>query len=55
MLAPTAPTSWSGRTRGRSWRDATAATLDANTHPGWQETVAPHAFAIARAINASQQ
>ncbi|MFK4801708.1 hypothetical protein ACI3K5_23875 [Streptomyces sp. MPA0124] len=33
------------------WLDATAATLDANTHPGWQETVAPHPLAVARAIN----
>ncbi|CAL9647524.1 hypothetical protein [Streptomyces sp. enrichment culture] len=33
------------------WLDATAATLDANTHPGWQDTVAPHSLAVARAIN----
>lgn len=33
------------------WLDVTAASLDANTHPGWQETVAPHPLAVARAIN----
>nr|WTC12498.1 hypothetical protein OHA15_33665 [Streptomyces anthocyanicus] len=33
------------------WLDATASTLDANTHPGWQETVAPHPLAVARTIN----
>jgi hypothetical protein len=35
------------------WLDVTAASLDANTHPGWQETVAPHPLAVARQINAA--
>ncbi|MFJ4932354.1 hypothetical protein ACIP8U_00585 [Streptomyces pseudovenezuelae] len=36
------------------WLDVTANSLDANTHPGWQETVAPDALAIAREINRAQ-
>jgi hypothetical protein len=30
---------------------AEARRLTTTTHPGWQETVSPHAIAIARAIN----
>jgi hypothetical protein len=36
------------------WLDTTADILDANTHPGWQETVAPDALAVARQINGGQ-
>ncbi|MEV8623384.1 hypothetical protein [Streptomyces sp. NPDC051079] len=32
------------------WLDSTASHLDAYTHPEWQETVAPHPLAVARAI-----
>jgi hypothetical protein len=33
------------------WLCATASHLDANTHPGWQETTAGLPLAVARAIN----
>ena len=33
------------------WLRAEARRLVATTHPGWQETVSPHALAVARAIN----
>lgn len=33
------------------WLDATATSLATSTHPDWQETVAQHPLAIARAIN----
>ena len=36
------------------WLESTAESLDATTHPGWQETVSPHALAVARAINGGQ-
>ena len=36
------------------WLESTAESLDSTTHPGWQETVAPHALAVARAINGGQ-
>lgn len=34
-----------------AWLDSEAARLESTAHPEWHETVAPHAFAIARAIN----
>ena len=36
------------------WLDSTAAYLDQNTHPSWQEAVAAEPLAVARAINGSQ-
>jgi hypothetical protein len=36
------------------WLEATYVALAANTHPGWQGTVAPDALAVARAINGGQ-
>lgn len=36
------------------WLDAEATRLTATTHPGWQDTVAPHPLAVARAINGDQ-
>lgn len=36
------------------WLDSMATSLTANTHPGWQETVASDALAVARAINGGQ-
>ncbi|MFI9154527.1 hypothetical protein [Streptomyces sp. NPDC053367] len=38
-----------------AWLESTATALAANTHPGWQECVAPHAIAVARAINGGEQ
>lgn len=32
------------------WLEAEVARLAAHTHPEWQETVAPRAFAVARCI-----
>lgn len=32
------------------WLDAEAARLTATVHPGWQDTVSPHALAVARAL-----
>ena len=34
------------------WLESVATALTANTHPGWQECVQPHALAVARAITA---
>ena len=34
------------------WLCAEARRLATTTHPGWQDTVSPHAVALARAINA---
>lgn len=36
------------------WLEFTATVLDANTHPGWQETVASQPLAVVRAINGGQ-
>lgn len=36
------------------WLDAEAARLAATAHPYWQDTVAPHAVAVARAILGGQ-
>lgn len=36
------------------WLESTAESLDATTHPGWQETVAQPVLAVARAINGGQ-
>ncbi|WP_369214418.1 hypothetical protein [Streptomyces flavofungini] len=36
------------------WLRSEARRLAATTHPGWQETVSPHALAVARAINGGQ-
>lgn len=36
------------------WLDATATSLAASTHPDWQEIVAQHPLAVARAINGGQ-
>lgn len=34
------------------WLDAEAARITATAHPTWHETIAPHALAVARLINA---
>ncbi|MER6492655.1 hypothetical protein [Streptomyces griseorubiginosus] len=36
------------------WLDVTADSLAANTHPGWQEAVAPDALAVARTLLGGQ-
>lgn len=36
------------------WLRAEARRLAETTHPGWQNTVSPHAVALARLINASR-
>ncbi|MBW5420310.1 hypothetical protein GKQ77_01825 [Streptomyces sp. BG9H] len=36
------------------WLDATAARLQQQAHPDWQDTVEPQALAVARAINGRQ-
>lgn len=36
------------------WLETTYVSLHASTHPGWQETTAPDALAVARAINGGQ-
>lgn len=33
-----------------AWLESEAQRLGASTHPDWQETVAPHAVAVARAV-----
>lgn len=38
-----------------NWLATTADQLAALTHPDWQDVVAPHALAVARAINQEQQ
>jgi hypothetical protein len=36
------------------WLDNTATTLNANTHPDWQDCVAADALAVARALTGGQ-
>ena len=37
------------------WLETTASHLAASTHPDWQDTVAPDALAVARAILGGEQ